>query len=169
MVNIDNRLSYVIIDLKVSDEVLFEELRQNNEKLRFSPRVYTIGHDIAPTKSHGPEKIDYTTSYERQTVLSQKVDDADEFIPNYGIIDKIVLRFSAFLKDPIPEGIKAPLPNLKSTENQEAVIRSVVIDFFLEDDSIRVTEPFVHDSGLPQGTIIRRQMIPKNINIGLGI
>lgn len=39
-------------------------------------------------------------------------------------------------------------------------IRKVKIFFFLEDGTIQVLEPTIHNSGIPQGTLIRRQQIP---------
>jgi len=39
-------------------------------------------------------------------------------------------------------------------------IRKVKIFFFLEDGTIQVLEPTINNSGIPQGTLIRRQQIP---------
>lgn len=41
-------------------------------------------------------------------------------------------------------------------------MRSVVIYYYLEDDSICIIEPTVQDSGMPQGKRIKRQRLPKN-------
>lgn len=38
----------------------------------------------------------------------------------------------------------------------------VRILFFLEDDSIAVVEPPVENSGIAQGVLIKRQLMPKN-------
>jgi hypothetical protein len=38
---------------------------------------------------------------------------------------------------------------------------SVNVYYYLEDDSIHVSEPKVSDSGIPQGTLIRRHKIAK--------
>ena len=38
---------------------------------------------------------------------------------------------------------------------------SVNVYYYLEDDSIHVSEPKVSDSGIPQGTLIRRHQIQK--------
>lgn len=39
-------------------------------------------------------------------------------------------------------------------------VRKVKIFFFLEDGTIQVLEPTINNSGIPQGTLIRRQQIP---------
>lgn len=43
-------------------------------------------------------------------------------------------------------------------------VRPVVFYYYLEDDSICVMEPEVENSGLPQGKLLRRQLLPKNEN-----
>ncbi|XP_012585733.1 PREDICTED: EF-hand domain-containing family member C2 [Condylura cristata] len=69
--------------------------------------------------------------------------------PSWVAFDKQVLCFDAYIEDEIPD---------KSQEDYR--IRSYKIFFFLEDDTIQVTEPPLKNSGLPQGTCIRRHRIP---------
>ncbi|XP_046528608.1 EF-hand domain-containing family member C2 isoform X3 [Equus quagga] len=69
--------------------------------------------------------------------------------PPWVAFDKQVLSFDAYLEDEVPE---------KSQENYR--IRRYKIYFYLEDDTIQVNEPGVRNSGLPQGTFIRRHHIP---------
>nr|BAC26479.1 unnamed protein product [Mus musculus] len=69
--------------------------------------------------------------------------------PSWVAFDKQVLSFDAYLEDEI------------SDKRQEIFrIRYYKIYFYLEDDTIQVNEPEVINSGLPQGTSIRRQRIP---------
>jgi len=70
-------------------------------------------------------------------------------IPAWVAFDKKVLRFQAFEEEPV-----------LGVENEKSMIRKFNIYFYLEDDSIHVSEPRTANSGTPQGTIIRRHRIP---------
>ncbi|KAM6143601.1 EF-hand domain-containing family member C2 [Erethizon dorsatum] len=69
--------------------------------------------------------------------------------PSWVTFDRQVLCFDAYLEDEVLD------------KNQEIYrIRYYNIYFYLEDDTIKVNEPEVKDSGLPKGTFIRRHRIP---------
>ncbi|XP_076963645.1 EF-hand domain-containing family member C2 [Callospermophilus lateralis] len=69
-------------------------------------------------------------------------------VPSWVAFDKQVLSFDAYVEDEVPD---------KNQENYR--IRYYKIYFYLEDDTIQVNEPEVKNSGLPQGTFIRRHRI----------
>lgn len=62
-----------------------------------------------------------------------------------------VLLFNAYFKQTVHES---------SLEYYR--VRDVKIYYYLEDDSMSVVEPVVRNSGMPQGTLIQRQRLPKN-------
>ncbi|NXL06265.1 EFHC2 protein, partial [Mesembrinibis cayennensis] len=69
--------------------------------------------------------------------------------PAWVAFDKQVLSFDAYFEEEVPD------------KNQELYrIRHCKIYFYLEDDTIQVIEPQVKNSGITQGTIVRRQRIP---------
>ncbi|XP_030332238.1 EF-hand domain-containing family member C2 isoform X2 [Strigops habroptila] len=69
--------------------------------------------------------------------------------PAWVAFDKQVLSFDAYFDEEVPD------------KNQELYrIRHCKIYFYLEDDTIQVIEPQVKNSGIPQGTIVRRHRIP---------
>ncbi|XP_038616368.1 EF-hand domain-containing family member C2 isoform X1 [Tachyglossus aculeatus] len=69
--------------------------------------------------------------------------------PSWVAFDKQVLSFDAYFEDEVAD------------KNQEPYrIRHCKIFFYLEDDTIQVVEPQVKNSGIPQGTIVRRHRIP---------
>lgn len=69
--------------------------------------------------------------------------------PSWVAFDKQVLSFDAYFDEEVPE------------KNQELYrIRHCKIYFYLEDDTIQVVEPQVKNSGIPQGTILRRHQVP---------
>ncbi|XP_054422302.1 EF-hand domain-containing family member C2 [Pteronotus mesoamericanus] len=70
-------------------------------------------------------------------------------VPSWVAFDKQVLSFDAYVEDEVHD---------KRQENYR--IRRHKILFYLEDDTIQVNEPKVKNSGLPQGTFIRRHRIP---------
>ncbi|XP_037678276.1 EF-hand domain-containing family member C2 isoform X2 [Choloepus didactylus] len=70
------------------------------------------------------------------------------YAPSWVAFDKQVLSFDAYMEDEVPD------------KNQERYrIRHYKIYFYLEDDTIQVNEPEIRNSGLPQGTFIRRHRI----------
>ncbi|KAM9495997.1 EF-hand domain-containing protein 1 isoform 1-T2 [Clarias gariepinus] len=76
-----------------------------------------------------------------------------EFIPAHVAYDKKVLRFYGYFQEKV---VDSPEESWR--------VRPVVFYYYLEDDSICVMEPEVENSGLPQGKLLRRQLLPKNEN-----
>uniref|UniRef100_A0A3B4AJK2 DM10 domain-containing protein n=1 Tax=Periophthalmus magnuspinnatus TaxID=409849 RepID=A0A3B4AJK2_9GOBI len=79
------------------------------------------------------------------------ISQCEDFIPAHVALDKKVLRFYAYFTEDV----------LYSPEEHYR-IRSVVIHYFLEDDTMCIIEPAVENSGIPQGKRIKRQRLPKN-------
>uniref|UniRef100_A0A8C5LW21 EF-hand domain-containing family member C2 n=1 Tax=Leptobrachium leishanense TaxID=445787 RepID=A0A8C5LW21_9ANUR len=69
--------------------------------------------------------------------------------PSWVAFDKQVLSFEAYFGEKIPQ-----------SREESHRIRQCKIYFYLEDDTIQVVEPQIKNSGIPQGTIIRRHRIP---------
>ncbi|XP_066562925.1 EF-hand domain-containing family member C2 isoform X2 [Amia ocellicauda] len=69
--------------------------------------------------------------------------------PAYVAFDKQVLCFDAYFQEDVHEKPEEPYR-----------IRECKIYFYLEDDTIKVVEPEVKNSGIPQGTLLRRHRIP---------
>ncbi|KAL7881553.1 hypothetical protein AOLI_G00084010 [Acnodon oligacanthus] len=69
--------------------------------------------------------------------------------PSWVAFDKQVLCFDAYFQEAV-------------TQSREETnrIRKCKIYFYLEDDTIQVVEPELKNSGIPQGTLIRRHRIP---------
>ncbi|MCJ8732529.1 hypothetical protein PDJAM_G00212430 [Pangasius djambal] len=69
--------------------------------------------------------------------------------PSWVAFDKQVLCFNAYFQEAVTQS------------REEAYrIRKCKIYFYLEDDTIQVVEPELKNSGIPQGTLIRRHRIP---------
>jgi hypothetical protein len=64
--------------------------------------------------------------------------------------DRQVLRFSAYFQEPVHE---SPKENFR--------VRQCVVYFYLEDGTMTVVEPKVENSGIPQGTFVKRHRIPR--------
>lgn len=73
-----------------------------------------------------------------------------QFVPAYVVYDKMVLRFGGFFKEAVHES---------ALETYR--VRRVQVQFYLEDDSIAVCEPHQPNSGLTQGTLVKRQLVPR--------
>ncbi|KAJ1514308.1 EF-hand domain-containing member C2 [Coelomomyces lativittatus] len=70
-------------------------------------------------------------------------------VPAWIAFDRKVLRFYAYFQEAVQE-----------KREEQYRIRKVNILFYLEDDTIHVIEPRRQNSGIPQGTLIRRHRIP---------
>ncbi|XP_072282959.1 EF-hand domain-containing family member C2 [Pyxicephalus adspersus] len=69
--------------------------------------------------------------------------------PSWVAFDKQVLSFDAYFEEDVHQ-----------RQDETFRIRQCKIYFYLEDDTIQVVEPPMKNSGIPQGTIIRRHRIP---------
>ncbi|XP_072253820.1 EF-hand domain-containing family member C2 [Leuresthes tenuis] len=70
-------------------------------------------------------------------------------LPSWVAFDKQALCFEAYFQEAVP---------VAQVETYR--IRKCKIFFYLEDDTIQVVEPEYKNSGIPQGTLIRRHRIP---------
>nr|XP_046261036.1 EF-hand domain-containing family member C2 isoform X2 [Scatophagus argus] len=70
-------------------------------------------------------------------------------LPSWVAFDKQVLCFEAYFQETVPEA-----------QDETYRIRKCKIYFYLVDDTIQVVEPECKNSGIRQGTLIRRQRIP---------
>lgn len=71
-------------------------------------------------------------------------------LPAWVAFDRQVLCFDAYFQEAVYE-----------KREEQYRVRKCKIYFYLEDDSIQVIEPRAKNSGVPQGTLIRRHRIPK--------
>ncbi|CAH1245737.1 EFHC2 [Branchiostoma lanceolatum] len=69
--------------------------------------------------------------------------------PAWLAFDRQVLSFDAYFQEAVNE-----------KREEQFRVRKCKVYFYLEDDSIQVNEPQVKNSGIPQGTLIRRHRIP---------
>ncbi|KAI8618765.1 hypothetical protein BC830DRAFT_1165937 [Chytriomyces sp. MP71] len=72
-------------------------------------------------------------------------------VPAWLAFDRKVLRFYAYFQEAVHE-----------KREEQYRVRRVNIYFYLEDDTIHVSEPKYANSGIPQGVMIRRHRIPKS-------
>lgn len=70
-------------------------------------------------------------------------------LPAWDALDRHVLRFMGYFKEAVVE-----------TNLENYRVRKVVIYFYLEDDTCHIAEPRQDNSGIPQGTFIRRHRFP---------
>ena len=69
--------------------------------------------------------------------------------PKWLKYDKQALRFYAYFQEPVHES---------SVENFR--VRKCVVLYYLDDDTIHITEPKVENSGVPQGIFLKRHKVP---------
>lgn len=79
----------------------------------------------------------------------QENDAIPKIAPKWLKYDRQQLVFDAFFIEPVVED-----PN----ENFRA--RKCKINYFLDDDTINIFEPKIENSGIPQGTFLKRHKIP---------
>merc|ERR1711988_104053 len=71
-------------------------------------------------------------------------------VPAYVALDRMVLRFFAYFKEAVHES---------RMENYR--VRKVTVLYYLEDNTLQVNEPKEENSGIPQGSFVKRHHIPK--------
>ncbi|KAM9849611.1 EF-hand domain-containing protein 1-like [Aulostomus maculatus] len=75
----------------------------------------------------------------------------EAFIPAHVALDKKVLRFFAYFTEDILHSFL-----------EDHRVRPVIIYYYLDNDSMSITEPRVENSGIPQGQRVCRQHLVKN-------
>ncbi|RLN02356.1 hypothetical protein BBJ28_00004969 [Nothophytophthora sp. Chile5] len=131
------------------------------EKQQAVPMVFRRHGDTAPkTRGHAlgnakPASF-YVRELERQgdtggsTLLDASVLTATRpFNPNFIANDKRVLRFGAYFLEAVHES---------NLENYR--VRRCEVLYYLEDDTLQITEPKVENSGILQGNFVKRHRIP---------
>jgi hypothetical protein len=90
--------------------------------------------------------------------------DEPPAMPAFVALDRMVLRFFAYFKEAVHES---------RMENYRT--RKVTMLYYLEDNTVQVNEPKEENSGIPQGSFIKRHHIPKGrgefytvVDFGLG-
>lgn len=106
------------------------------------PKAETVMEKSAESKSFSQSV--YANPFGTGEILEQ-------FEPTYAKLDKQVLKFRAYFKESVVES---------SLENWR--IREVFIYYYLEDSTIMITEKKQTNSGTPQGTFLKRQMVLKH-------
>merc|ERR550514_1600890 len=81
-------------------------------------------------------------------VFQAKPKDYDT-LPAWDALDRHVLRFYGFFKEAVVES---------NFENHR--IRKCTIFYYLEDDTMHITEPREPNSGIAQGALVRRHRFP---------
>eukprot|EP00929_Paragymnodinium_shiwhaense_P001643 TRINITY_DN101877_c0_g1_i1.p1 TRINITY_DN101877_c0_g1~~TRINITY_DN101877_c0_g1_i1.p1 ORF type:complete len:635 (+),score=101.00 TRINITY_DN101877_c0_g1_i1:98-2002(+) len=126
---------------------------------------------IAVTKGGLPPKLDMTVletlqdpyhrfnysaramSHDERSVLRESARNSyrPSIAPAWLKHDRQVLRFFAYFQEPVHEDPK-----------ENCRVRRCTVFFYLEDGTMMVTEPKVENSGIPQGTFVKRHRIPKH-------
>ncbi|KAH0785038.1 EF-hand domain-containing family member C2 isoform X2 [Histomonas meleagridis] len=108
-----------------------------------------IGGTLLPGQQPPKEAISSTTVY-NQFHASQNI-SSGETVPAWVAFGSQVLRFYGYFKEPV-----------FSSQVENYRVRHVTILFFLEDDTIQILEPQQKNSGIPQGTFLRRHRARKD-------
>ncbi|KAG8194775.1 hypothetical protein JTE90_017217 [Oedothorax gibbosus] len=93
----------------------------------------------------------------------------ETILPRYLALDKKVLRFDGYFREDVGDW-----------SNESYRIRKVKVLYYLQNDTMEVIEPYVPNSGLVQGTMFKRQVLPhpkgngrqylwKDLNIGVDL
>jgi len=77
------------------------------------------------------------------------------FQPTWVKLDRQVLRYYGYFKESV---VESPLENYR--------VRKLDITFYLEDNSVAITEPKLMNSGIPQGAFLKRQKVLRNDGSG---
>ena len=87
-----------------------------------------------------------STTHDHFGAKNTAVDTSKIYQPDWIRLDRHVLRFNGFFKEPVVES------NSEMSRN-----RKVKILFYLEDNSISINEEKKENSGIPQGIFLKRE------------
>ena len=116
----------------------------SEEGVSFEKPKMCVINKVADTKRLG--SCGHTTASESyQPVMEQTVTQ----MPAWDALDRHVLRFYGFFKESVVE-----------TNLENYRVRHCAILYYLEDDTCQIVEKRQENSGIPQGTLIRRHRFP---------
>lgn len=96
--------------------------------------------------SSGIQHPDYvSTTHAVHQPLNTVGDSEELYQPSWVKMDRHVLRFQGYFKEAV---VESALENFR--------VRKVVIFYYLEDNSVSITEPKLENSGIPQGAFLKR-------------
>lgn len=145
--------------------------RSNRQRAGPRPQNFTITRDGVATEQHRPAAAEFaapdlsdrfrTTAQLAQTGkrdtgllgASQRRTEAiggAAATPSYVALDRQVLRFYAYFKEAVHE-----------SPSEADRVRKCTVQFFLVDGTAMVIEHREENSGIPQGTFVKRHRIPK--------
>lgn len=152
--------------------------RNNRQRAAPRPQNFTITRDGVPTEQHPPAgfgadadaaataSIDAPDRFRTTAQLAQTgtrdtgllasstlraTQNAGSVAkPSYVELDRQVLRFYSYFKEAVHE-----------SPAEDARVRKCTIQFFLVDGTAMVIEHREENSGIPQGTFVKRHRIPK--------
>ncbi|XP_077288107.1 EF-hand domain-containing protein 1-like [Arctopsyche grandis] len=134
--------------------------------------------DVTKTNFHVPRKIDYVNGYpivrcDGRAVGGSSMDaDGSNYID---VSDALNFDPSLMYGRTKDDSIPIPKPHWVRFDKKfltfkghfvqefpELTIRKIILIYYLEDDTITVVEPHIHNSGLMQGKLVKRSRLPKN-------
>lgn len=118
------------------------------------PPAYTLPRKPDPTLP--PPKDPKSMSYSQTQFRNPYGEDIRvSFEPSFVKMDKRVLRFYAYFQEGVAE-----------SKTEAHRIRKLVINYYLDDSTVSVSEPKQVNSGIPQGDFLKRQMILRSDGSG---
>ena len=132
------------VDWKKVSHVKLEEVK--NPKNAPVP-LYALPRKPEPAlpAPKDPKSMSYSqTQFQNPT----GADIQEKFEPTFVKLDKQVLRFYGYFKESVAES---------ALETYR--IRKIVFQYYLDDNTLSITEPRMQNSGSPQGILLKRQMV----------
>jgi hypothetical protein len=74
-----------------------------------------------------------------------------QFVPHYAVFAQKCLYFKAFFRQ-----------GVFNSPNEHYRLRYVNIIYYLENDTLCISEPVIDNAGIVQGRLVRRSKVPKN-------
>lgn len=95
-------------------------------------------------------RITYGEKLRTSTELQEELTSTAR-VPAHVAFDKKVLMFTAFM-----------LSEIEDSPLEKTRVRYFKVYYYLEDDTMSISEPEIANSGMQQGTFLKRQRIPKD-------
>ena len=128
----------------------FTNLRKTDFR---KPQILQVSQGTMGTRKPNPEDLEAAATQKIQTIKTtappvQSVDTFPDYIPAHVAYEHLVLRFYSYFRETVPE-----------SADEISRVRYVKIYVYLEDDTILIEEDHVRNSGMEQGTLLRRMRV----------
>lgn len=135
------------VDFKKVSSMVLNRVNNGEYKLK---KEYPLPRtqEMRPTSFREGESLSYSQSTYVNHFGPEPI--KEQFVPDWVKLDKQVLRFFGYFKESVDE-----------SRLEHSRVRQLVINYYLVDDTIEISELREMNAGIPQGSFLKRARVQK--------